>query len=185
MQVMKFGGTSVNDAKMIAQVAAIAAEQLKTDPNVVVVTSAMRGVTDLLINSAKAAASGDRQAYRDARATLVTRHRDAAEALIPDLDALPLPAWDLAPMAFYQRERSMAHVGQRAYLPLVTSRGCPYQCIYCHQIHGKRFRSRSPENVLAEARGKQPEPFIPNMHGEFVSVGPTWGAGWMLGGMKS
>ncbi|MBN2848262.1 MAG: FAD-dependent oxidoreductase [Coriobacteriia bacterium] len=40
------------------------------------------------------------------------------------------------------------------------------------------------ENVLAEARGREPEPFIPNMHGEFVSVGPTWGAGWMLGGMK-
>ena len=88
MQVLKFGGTSVNDAKAIAQVAAIAADQLKTDPNVVVVTSAMRGVTDLLINSAKAAASGDRQRYRDARATLVTRHRDAAEALIPDLDDL-------------------------------------------------------------------------------------------------
>ena len=67
MQVLKFGGTSVNDAKAIAQVAAIAADQLKTDPNVVVVTSAMRGVTDLLINSAKAAASGDRQRYRDAR----------------------------------------------------------------------------------------------------------------------
>ena len=88
MQVLKFGGTSVNDAKAIAQVAAITADQLKTDPNVVVVTSAMRGVTDLLINSAKAAASGDRQRYRDARATLVTRHRDAAEALIPDLDDL-------------------------------------------------------------------------------------------------
>jgi aspartokinase/homoserine dehydrogenase 1 len=88
MQILKFGGTSVNDAKAIAQVAAIAADQLKTDPNVVVVTSAMRGVTDLLINSAKAAASGDRQRYRDARSTLVTRHRDAAEALIPDLDDL-------------------------------------------------------------------------------------------------
>ena len=88
MQVLKFGGTSVNDAKAIAQVAAIAADQLKTDPNVVVVTSAMRGVTDLLINSATAAASGDRQRYRDARSTLVTRHRDAAEALIPDLDDL-------------------------------------------------------------------------------------------------
>lgn len=71
---------------------------------------------------------------------------------IEDLDALPLPAWDLAPMDFYLRERSMAHVGQRAYLPLVTSRGCPYQCIYCHQIHGKRFRARSPENVLREVR---------------------------------
>lgn len=88
MQVMKFGGTSVNDAKAISQVAAIVAGQLKSDSNVVVVTSAMRGVTDLLIDSAKAAAAGDRQKYRDARQTLVGRHRDAAEALIPDLDDL-------------------------------------------------------------------------------------------------
>ena len=88
MQVLKFGGTSVNDAKAIAAVAAIVADQRKTDPHVVVVTSAMRGVTDLLINSAKAAASGDRQRYRDARRPWSTRHRDAAEALIPDLDDL-------------------------------------------------------------------------------------------------
>ncbi|MBF4508932.1 MAG: FAD-dependent oxidoreductase [Aeromicrobium sp.] len=38
-------------------------------------------------------------------------------------------------------------------------------------------------NILAEARGREPEPFEPDMHGEFVSVGPTWGAGWMLKGM--
>ena len=55
-----------------------------------VVTSAMRGVTDLLINSANAAARGDRQAYRDARQTLIGRHRDAAEALVHDLDDLAL-----------------------------------------------------------------------------------------------
>ena len=88
MQVLKFGGTSVNDAKAISQVVSIVADQLKTDPNVVVVTSAMRGVTDLLIDSAKAAAKGDRQRYRDARLILVTRHHDAAEALVGDLDDL-------------------------------------------------------------------------------------------------
>jgi aspartate kinase len=48
----------------------------------------MRGVTDLLIDSARAAASGDRGRYRDARLTLLGRHHDAAEALITDLDAL-------------------------------------------------------------------------------------------------
>jgi len=48
----------------------------------------VRGVTDLLIDSAKAAAAGDKQRYRDARATLITRHRDASEALVPDLDEL-------------------------------------------------------------------------------------------------
>jgi NADH dehydrogenase len=37
------------------------------------------------------------------------------------------------------------------------------------------------ENILAEARGEATTPFVPNMRGEFVSVGPRWGVGWMFG----
>ncbi len=36
-------------------------------------------------------------------------------------------------------------------------------------------------SILREARGQEPEPFVPHMHGEFVSVGPRWGVGWMFG----
>ena len=36
-------------------------------------------------------------------------------------------------------------------------------------------------SVLGEARGLEAKPFVPNMHGEFVSVGPGWGVGWMFG----
>ena len=88
MRVLKFGGTSVGDAKAIAQTVAIVADHAARDPNTVAVTSAMRGVTDLLIDSARAAAAGDKQRYRDARLTLIARHRDAAEILVPDLDEL-------------------------------------------------------------------------------------------------
>jgi aspartokinase/homoserine dehydrogenase 1 len=88
MRVLKFGGTSVGDAKAIAQVVSIVADQAAGDPSLVAVTSAMRGITDLLIDSARAAASGDRSRYRDARLTLLGRHHDAAEALVTDLDAL-------------------------------------------------------------------------------------------------
>ena len=35
-------------------------------------------------------------------------------------------------------------------------------------------------SVIREARGVALTPFIPNMHGEFVSVGPKWGVGWMF-----
>jgi len=35
-------------------------------------------------------------------------------------------------------------------------------------------------SILREARGLTPEPFVPAMHGEFVSVGPRWGVGWMF-----
>lgn len=33
-------------------------------------------------------------------------------------------------------------------------------------------------NILRELRGEPTRPFVPHMHGEFVSVGPSWGVGW-------
>lgn len=36
-------------------------------------------------------------------------------------------------------------------------------------------------NLERELHGRQPLPFEPHMHGEFVSVGPSWGIGWALG----
>lgn len=44
-----------------------------------------------------------------------------------------------------------------------------------------REAEHTADNLLREARGQAPTPFEPHMHGEFVSVGPTWGAGWMFG----
>ncbi len=35
------------------------------------------------------------------------------------------------------------------------------------------------QSILREASGQIPEPFQPHFRGEFVSVGPTWGVGWM------
>jgi aspartokinase/homoserine dehydrogenase 1 len=90
MLVLKFGGTSVGDAKAIRQTVSIICNQARSDPATVVVTSAMRGVTDLLIEAAHAAAAGDRQRSRDARQALISRHHDAAEALVSDLDDLNL-----------------------------------------------------------------------------------------------
>lgn len=36
-------------------------------------------------------------------------------------------------------------------------------------------------NILSEIDGGETTPFVPTMHGEFVSVGPSWGVGWMFG----
>ena len=66
------------------------------------------------------------------------------------LDSLPVPAWDLLDLTRYARLPGMASGGMCRYAPLLTSRGCPYRCIYCHSLHGKRFRARSIESVVAE-----------------------------------
>jgi anaerobic magnesium-protoporphyrin IX monomethyl ester cyclase len=69
---------------------------------------------------------------------------------IADLDTLPLPAYDLLPMELYF---SLHHGGTspsgRTMLAF-TSRGCPYNCAFCHNIFGTRFRARSAEAVVDE-----------------------------------
>lgn len=57
MIVMKFGGTSVEDATAIARVAGIVKQRLKQKP--VVVVSALGGFTDSLVAMGKAASAGD------------------------------------------------------------------------------------------------------------------------------
>jgi len=66
--------------------------------------------------------------------------------LIEDLDRLGFPAWHLFDL---KRYRSLhAHI---PFVPMITSRGCPYQCIYCTKfVHGSKMRLRSVENVLSE-----------------------------------
>lgn len=41
-----------------------------------------------------------------------------------------------------------------------------------------RQAEETARNIMREARGLPLEPFTPHMHGEFVSVGPGWAAGW-------
>jgi anaerobic magnesium-protoporphyrin IX monomethyl ester cyclase len=71
--------------------------------------------------------------------------------VIEDLDTLPFPAYDLIDLRSYWRLWSMSMLPPpRRYISMFTSRGCPYRCIYCHEIFGKRFRAQSPERIVAE-----------------------------------
>lgn len=73
--------------------------------------------------------------------------------LISDIDEL-VPAWDLINPEQYFRSRSRHTINvlprSKRSLCIFTSRGCPYGCIFCHNVFGKRFRPRSPEAVLEE-----------------------------------
>jgi len=73
----------------------------------------------------------------------------APQSPVPNVHDLPRPAYDLLDLEKYFLLDSPWHFpkSQRA-VQFVTSRGCPYQCSYCHEIHGKKFRGMAPEVVL-------------------------------------
>lgn len=84
MLVMKFGGTSVGGAKCFARVAEIIQNAKIEHKELAVVVSAMSGVTDRLIDAARAAAEGEEEAYRQAKEALLSKHVGVCQAIIPD-----------------------------------------------------------------------------------------------------
>ena len=79
---MKFGGTSVGNAEAHAQAAEIILAQARDWERLVVVVSAMSGVTDALTEGALTAASGDDRTYRTIVADLRVKHYRAVDALL-------------------------------------------------------------------------------------------------------
>lgn len=73
--------------------------------------------------------------------------------LIQDLDRLE-PAWDLLdPKSYFKKTgRNSENIVKYDHrtLSVFTSRGCPYNCIFCHNVFGKTFRARSPGAVVEE-----------------------------------
>jgi radical SAM superfamily enzyme YgiQ (UPF0313 family) len=72
-----------------------------------------------------------------------------------DVETIPWPAYHLFKIERYTNLQPLTDgldPNARAYT-IVTSRGCPYQCIYCSKpITGNTWRARSPEDVVAEWR---------------------------------
>jgi aspartate kinase len=85
--VMKFGGTSVEDAAAIGRTAAIVQGRVKAGKSPVVVVSAMARVTDQLLRAAASAAQGDRTGALAISSRLRARHRDVAAELIKKSDS--------------------------------------------------------------------------------------------------
>jgi len=101
MIVMKFGGTSVGDVEPIAQATQIVrgavtgksarlggmGQAFESPQPVVVVVSAMSGVTDSLVKAATSAANRDDQTFRQVKESLLDRHRTVVEAIVGDGEA--------------------------------------------------------------------------------------------------
>jgi aspartokinase/homoserine dehydrogenase 1 len=79
--VMKFGGTSMGTAERIQVAAGICAEQKQLRP-VVVVVSAMAGVTDLLLNTLRHAEGGDEPGIAVNLERLTARHLETCQELL-------------------------------------------------------------------------------------------------------
>jgi len=72
---------------------------------------------------------------------------------IIDMDSLPFPAWELIDIPKYCHFKNMNDFLKKApYMFIFTSRACPFGCLYCHRIFGKKFRARSVDNVIEEIR---------------------------------
>src|SRR5688572_20443683 len=82
--VMKFGGTSVGSVDALTKATQIIKDARVEYPRVVVIASAMSGVTDLLLKCATLAVQGNIDSLPDAESALREKHFAAAEALIKD-----------------------------------------------------------------------------------------------------
>lgn len=83
----------------------------------------------------------DNLIYRDGEGV----KENPSRPFIKNLDALPFPKYSPFELDKYGEKRSIA---------IISSRGCPYQCIYCSvkTTMGRNFRPRSPESIVSELK---------------------------------
>lgn len=82
--VMKFGGVSVADGDKIRKVGTIVRKFHREKHQLIIVTSAMAGVTDSLVDIARRASKGEKKSVHDFIDATLAKHRKAAEAAIMD-----------------------------------------------------------------------------------------------------
>lgn len=172
------------------QAAAIVLEQAAAWDRVVVVVSAMSGVTDALVRGARTAAAGDGETFGAIAAELRARHRDVVGAL-PSLDgegAALLADVDGVLDAFATLCRSVHVLGEATprvmdaisslgerlsagiLAALLRRQGCPSQAVDARQliVTDDTFQGAVP--LLDETRAAVTERLLPLLEGGTVPV---------------
>jgi radical SAM superfamily enzyme YgiQ (UPF0313 family) len=89
---------------------------------------------------------------------LIYRHQEKIIAnkrgSFSNLDDLPFPAWDLIDPRAYPAAPHGSFSKSLPIAPIITSRGCPFQCTYCAVAvtTGRAFRMRSVNNIIEEIK---------------------------------
>ena len=90
------------------------------------------------------------------------------------------PAWDLFPIEAYMRFRSGMSIVNRATLPIMASRGCPYACTFCTspQMWGTQYLVRDPDEIVREMRHFHER--YANDHFVFIDLATTIKRDWTI-----
>ena len=163
MYVLKFGGSSVANAENINKIASILQSKLK-EKKLVVVVSALGGITDALINSVQLASKGD-ELYKTELQKIELRHLELVKHLIP--------------VAHQSRVLSMVkqHCNEiedicngvfllQELTPRIKDRMMSYGELLSSQIISARFNYRGFENKWVDSR----KIIITNSHYEHAVV---------------
>ena len=176
LRVMKFGGTSIGDASCIARVIDIV-RAASRESDVVVIVSAMSGVTNKLIEAALLSESGNHAAVAAILEELRRQHEVAAQVLISSaaardriqqkMNAVFQEGADLFRVTSISRELppnirdAISSLGERLSAPLVaaalTERGGASEAIEATElvVTNSDFGSAEPYMDLTRARSEK------------------------------
>ncbi|MBU1172420.1 MAG: B12-binding domain-containing radical SAM protein [Proteobacteria bacterium] len=89
-------------------------------------------------------------AYKAEHGTVLTEKEDYIE----NLDSIPTPDYALIDFKDYWGSRLQFNgiLAEKRHASVISSRACPYRCVYCHSMFGKKLRKRSAEHFVAEIR---------------------------------
>ncbi|MCB0186834.1 MAG: aspartate kinase, partial [Caldilineaceae bacterium] len=120
--VMKFGGSTVGTAAALSQVLSIILHEEKRWDNLIVVASALDGITDMMLEAAQLAQIGSARGYRRIAATIRTRHLALVELLpLGNLESTALQA-DIDRLLFEMLDicQQVANTSNEKLLPQIS-----------------------------------------------------------------